>query len=709
MDQYLTDFPELMKDWDLKLNSDLDPSKITCGSHKKVNWHCHKCGRVWRAAVKNRVQGTGCSCDASERKTRALRKTLVRKYGSLAQTRPDLAAQWHPQKNGDLTPHDITAKSTYKAWWIDSNGRIWQAEVAVRNRSKIAGDMPKSKLLVGYNDLKTLHPAVAAQWHPTRNGELLPEQFFPGSDQKVWWCCEKGHAYQGRISVRTRGSQCPVCTSERNTSFPEQAIYYYLKGKFRDAINRHVIEPHLEVDIFLPEYRIGIEYDGSYYHRTARKQKIDAQKNTRLKELGIRLIRVVEEGNPIPEGTSWSIVCCRQKSKLQLDDTIQKTVQLVNELCGTSYAYDIDIERDRPYIMEQYIRLEKENSLAVKAPQLLSEWNSHKNGTLKPEYIPAGSSRKVWWKCGKCGYEWAAGVYNRVHDQGCPVCSGLVVVQGINDLGTTHPALAEEWHTEKNGDRIPQHYSAGSGAKVWWICRSCGHEWSALISNRSRNQGCPQCAGKVTAPDQSLAAKYPHVAAQWHPTLNGSLTPADILPGSERKVWWLCDNRHSWEAIVRTRTLQNRGCPYCANQKVWPGFNDLATVHPELVAQWDAGNPLSPSQVSAGSTLDYLWNCARGHTWKASVYRRAHGNACPYCTNRKVLPGFNDLATTHPHLAEEWDHAKNEGLTPQAVTSGSNAKVHWICKDCKGEWAAYVFSRSNGRGCPYCAGKRQKG
>lgn len=702
---HLSEYSDLMQDWDASLNPELDPTKITSGSHISLRWRCHKCGRIWKAQVKNRVNGTGCTCDAAERKTATLRRALVCKRGSLAETRPDLAAQWHPTCNGDITPDKITATSTYKAWWIDGDGNVWQEEVAARNRGKQSAAMPRNHLVEGSNDLATAYPAVAALWHPTKNGDLRPNQFMPGSRQQVWWLCKKGHEHQCTIVAKVHGRSCGICAKERSTSFPEQAIYFYLKEKFPKAISRHIVESRLEVDVYLPDHNLAIEYDGVYYHNTARKQKIDAQKNARLKSMGIRLIRVMEEGGTVLDSTEYAIMVRREKSKWMLDPAIIETCRVVNRICGTNFEYDIDTERDRFAIMEQYILLEKENSLVNRASELLKEWNPTKNGMLKPEYIQAGSSRKVWWLCGKCGYAWQASPYNRVHGQGCPVCCGSKVAVGINDLCTTHPRLAKEWHQEKNGGRLPTQYSAGSNARICWKCSVCGYEWEALIANRSRNQGCPQCAGKVASPELSLAATYPEIAAQWHSVLNGDLTPMDVLPGSDKMVYWLCENGHHWKIAVHVRTLQNHGCPYCTNKRVWPGFNDLASVHPELLPEWDKSNPVPPNQVLASSTQSFTWRCDKGHTWKTSVYNRLKGNNCPYCANRKVWPGFNDLASTHPQLAQEWNNEKNGGLTPKGFTAGSNKKVWWKCADCQGEWQARIFSRRDGRGCPFCAGK----
>lgn len=88
-----------------------------------------------------------------------------------------------------------------------------------------------------------------------------------------------------------------------------------------------------------------------------------------------------------------------------------------------------------------------------------------------------------------------------------------------------------------------------------------------------------------TASGKKMLSAVPALVLQWHPTKNGSLVPSDASAGSFQKAWWLCELGHSWEAVISSRTKGN-GCPYCANRIVLPGFNDLATLYPELAKQW---------------------------------------------------------------------------------------------------------------------------
>ena len=137
----------------------------------------------------------------------------------------------------------------------------------------------------------------------------------------------------------------------------------------------------------------------------------------------------------------------------------------------------------------------------------------------------------------------------------------------------------------------------------------------------------------------------------------------------------------------------------------------LILSYPALCQEWDGVKNLSltPETVTAGSHKAVWWRCPRGHVWQAAPYSRITGAGCPYCANRKILPGFNDLATTHPALCKEWDDTRNGDLTPRMLSFGSNKKVWWRCP-LGHVWQAAVFSRTRTRasGCPVCKGTARR-
>lgn len=269
-------------------------------------------------------------------------------------------------------------------------------------------------------------------------------------------------------------------------------------------------------------------------------------------------------------------------------------------------------------------------------------------------------------------------------------------------------ALLSEWDSARNDPLTPEQVSAESHKKVWWRCAS-GHTWQTEVRIRFRGAQCPYCTHhRLSRGGNDLATLAPELAAQWDPVKNGALTPADVLPGSSRYVFWRCEKGHSWRARICARS-RGSGCPICDGKTVVPGENDLRTVYPELAAEWNAerNGQLTPADVTAYSNRKVWWRCALGHEWQAVIASRATiHSGCPYCTGKRVLAGFNDLATLYPALAAQWDTQKNGTLTPEQVTPGSHKKVWWRCGEGH-EWKAVVYSRTGnqGYGCPICAGR----
>jgi len=301
-----------------------------------------------------------------------------------------------------------------------------------------------------------------------------------------------------------------------------------------------------------------------------------------------------------------------------------------------------------------------------------------------PSTVTSGVDKKVQWKCAE-GHIWIAAVNKRTAGQGCPICTGKSVLVGYNDLATFYPELAlqaDGWD--------PSTVTAGSGQKKRWKC-SLGHIWESPVSRRTQGTGCPICAGQsLLVGFNDLATTHPDIAAE-----ADGWDPSSMSGGSNKKYKWKCAQGHRWEAKAQSRTSRNLGCPYCSNNLVLTGFNDLATTHPDIAAEADGWDP---SQVILGSNKKYKWRCKDGHTWEASITSRKFAESgCPYCSNNLVLTGFNDLATTHPDIAAEAD-----GWDPSQVSTFSNLKAKWKCAEGH-TWTSTIGNRSRGTDCPSCS------
>lgn len=339
------------------------------------------------------------------------------------------------------------------------------------------------------------------------------------------------------------------------------------------------------------------------------------------------------------------------------------------------------------------------NSLSAVHPELIVEW-SDRNLPLTPDSVTFGSNKKVWWK-GACGHEWQTSVKARSKGENCPICSGARVIEGINDLATLKPELAQEW-SEKNEIK-PTEVSIGSHKKVMWKCRH-GHEWGASVKSRTINgTGCPYCShNKVLEGFNDLASQMPEVAAEWSEK-NYPLLPTMVTPFANKKVWWRCSKGHEWHTLISTRSGGSK-CPYCSGIILLKGFNDFATRQPQLAQEWSDRNlPLTPDMVNEKSRKNVWWKCREcGNEWKSVVYARIKGTVCPVCADRAVLPGYNDLATTDAHLLDEWDYERNKDITPTAVSRNSMKSVWWKCS-LGHSWRAKIYECTvEEKGCPVC-------
>jgi len=343
--------------------------------------------------------------------------------------------------------------------------------------------------------------------------------------------------------------------------------------------------------------------------------------------------------------------------------------------------------------------------LSVTHPDLAAQWHPTRNGHLAPDAVRAGTSAKVWWLCAK-GHEWDDTPSHRTsRGSGCAVCAGKRIQLGCNDLATTRRDLASQWHPTRNGDVQPTDVTAGSSKRYWWV-DEYGHEWQSQVNNRANGTGCPYCSNNsVLAGFNDLATIRADIAAEWHPTKNGDLTPSGIASQSGRKVWFRCRDGHEWQSTVGNRTALGQGCPVCAGQKVLAGFNDLATTNPTLAADWHPTRnaPVTPRDVFRSTAKPFWWRDALGHEWEASANERSNGSNCPYCSGQRILVGFNDLATRNPTLAAEWHPTRNTDRTPQMVTLMNGTKAWWRCASGH-EWESIIASRSTGVGCPACGG-----
>ena len=268
------------------------------------------------------------------------------------------------------------------------------------------------------------------------------------------------------------------------------------------------------------------------------------------------------------------------------------------------------------------------NSLAGRFPAIADELDlgAPATGGLTADRIIAGSHRRVGWRCSICDHRWEAQVGPRTErGVGCPACAGSVATETDN-LATARPDVAAQWHPARNGAVRPHDMRPGSSTPVWWLCPvHPDHEWRATPAARTavRPTGCPACSGYQLSATNNLAARFPAIAAQFDPDLNGGRRADQVLAGTSEVMTWRCDRGpdHVWRVSVVSRTSQNNGCPCCAGKQL--SLTNSLARYPELVAQFDleANAPATPLLLWESSGKLVWWRCPNGpdHRWRARV------------------------------------------------------------------------------------------
>ena len=204
--------------------------------------------------------------------------------------------------------------------------------------------------------------------------------------------------------------------------------------------------------------------------------------------------------------------------------------------------------------------------------------------------------------------------------------------------------------------------------------------------------------------EKSLAQQNPQLCKEWNFDKNYPLMPDQFSYASEKLVWWKCEKGHEWQAIIGNR-VKGRGCPVCSNRKIQEGINDLNTTNPEILAEWDyTKNTIKPSEVMYGSSKKIWWRCSLNHSYETSLNNKSKGKGCPYCSNKRVMIGYNDVQTTNPEILFQWNYEKNN-ITPCQITKGYDKKVWWKC-ELGHDYQAFIYNKVKGGGCPYCNGKK---
>lgn len=681
-------FPEIARLWHPTRNGAIKPLEVLPNSLKVFWWRCLANGKhIWQATPFNqtRITKTCPHCAEREKKAReaarlardensALRQRRSgkpiedvlephpsnRRGPPLAETHPEIAIEWYHQKNCGWGPEDFSYGSTVDVWWKCSKNskHIWRQLIRARGVSGAGCPFCASKIAWEGNCLRGRFPDIAKEWHPTKNRGLTPSDVMAMSSKYAWWQCSRNssHVWRAMISSRTAmDSHCPHCYAERQLNlgdFPKVLALFDLK----------------------------------------KNQGVDPYKLTTYTNVWWRC----------PEGPdhSWFKPFTKRRGTINCPFCTHRLPSATNVLSSLF-------------------------------PSLAKEFHPTRNGLLTPDRIPARSNKLVWWSCNRCGHSWQTIVRNRTcASTGCPECwrrrrskvafereklrafrADRVHKRTFTDTSLAHsfPDIANEFHKTRNSLASDQ-VTANSRKRVWWQCsKEPSHEWQMQIYTRTARGGnCPQCHGKRVSETNSLKNKYPELAEQWHPKLNGNLTPEKISFGSVKKVWWQCPENpdHAWQRTPNARS-KGEGCPFCSRRRVTDD-SSLAHLFPDVAALWHQTKnaPLTAWDVSGSSHRKVWWQCQKDetHQWEAQVNHTSRSEAhCQFCKTET-----ESLEARYPALSKSWHPTRNRPLMPSEVVPGSHMKVWWRCPaNGKHVWLEVIRTmtrrhKKRSQICPHC-------
>ena len=402
--------------------------------------------------------------------------------------------------------------------------------------------------------------------------------------------------------------------------------------------------------------------------------------------------------------------------------------------------------------------------------RLKKEWDYERNN-FSPDNVTFGSGKTAYFICSK-NHSYEMPIRNFFKGYRCPVCANRIIVSGINDFASCNDRLIKEWNYEKNVDIDPRKISSNYTKKVWWI-GECGHEWEASVYSRTKlGTNCPICAEErhssvseksvlfylkksnkykeilenykdnnikleldIYIPEINTAIEYD--GERWHRNIEKDLRKDKMCEKNNIRIIRLRENgcpkyssnsikfslknnkiKGLEEAILNVLNFLNinnidvniekDNTEILSMINFMVKENSILNLYPDIAKEWHPtknGN-LKPEHTKPSSNKTIWWICPNGHEYQLDVYHRTErGNGCPICSSHRTLGGYNDLSTSNPQLALQWNYEKNKELKPTDVTANSKKKVWWI-GECGHEWEATISRRNNGRGCPYCSGQK---
>lgn len=446
-------------------NPDIEPLEEYKGNKVNIMCRCKVCGHEWPVRPGNLLSGKGCPACARKRNTAALTKSQEDFLADLAENNPNVDALESYQTS--------TTKMVFRCRKCQYEWSARPDHVLKGHGCPVCGGSMRKD-----NDTFLMQLAKV-------NPMIEPLEPYINARKKILCRCNYcKNEWPATPDKLLQGNGCPKCDKRNKTSFPEQAIYYYLRKVYPDALNRYYLfNNKTEIDIFIPSLNIGIEYDGVYWHKS--KTDREAQKYQKCQEHGIKLYRV-RESTEVTVGIADTIII---RNKPYNFETLDSALTELFGVMGVQIL--VNTFEDSANIREQFYTELASNSVAALYPEVAEEWNAEKNGAITPNMVSYGSNEQYWWKCSTCQREWLATVADRTTGgKGCSRCAK----EKLSKLFKKKHEVFVEQLKAVNPNLEPLEECKTTHEKILIRCMVCGNEWSATPANLLRGRDCPKCS-----------------------------------------------------------------------------------------------------------------------------------------------------------------------------------------------------------------------
>lgn len=513
------------------------------------------------------------------------------------------------------------------------------------------------RLVKGVNDLKTLFPAIAAEWDGDKNSKK-PEEVFAHTNFNAWWRCPEGHSYRTKVSNRTaeKGTSCPYCSGKSVLlGFNDLASKYPEIAKEWHPVKNNPLTPK---DVTYGCNKMawwlcpacGCEWRMKVSARTHRKSACPKCTKwfhtSKIEQILFYYVKRV-----FPDAENGYLL----NGKNEID------VFIPSQNIGIEYdgqrwhgeSRKRSDEKKGRTIIASHVRL-----IRIREPKCATiDDGSTIIFTTTPtaDYTHLNSALVQLFKIFLDDHICNSVPIIDIDRDNVQIAASFTQYVTEKSLSIIAPHLVEEWDYEKNHGLKPDGIPAHSAIKAWWICKECGYSWRAVVAARVKGNGCPACCDTKRSEIakkrhfhpgiNDLVTVAPEVAMEWDYEKNAEI-PQNVTYACNEKYWWVCPNGHSYEASVANR-VRGRGCPFCYKERrgelakharLHPGVNDLVSIAPEIAKEWDySKNSEKPENVTRGSGIKYWWRCPKGHSYETTPSHRMRGQGCPYCSGRRKL------------------------------------------------------------------------